>query len=79
MPTLLRWKGYRFFFWIGEDADEPPHIHIDKDGRSAKIWLAPLAVAWNDGYAPHEINRLLKVVEEHKHMFLEAWYDYFGG
>jgi hypothetical protein len=36
MPTLLRWKGYRFFFYSA-DGWEPAHIHIVKDGKEAKI------------------------------------------
>jgi hypothetical protein len=28
MPTVLRVKGYRFFFFSNEGA-EPPHIHIE--------------------------------------------------
>lgn len=33
MPTVLRWKGYRFYFFSNEGS-EPPHIHIDKDGNT---------------------------------------------
>ena len=31
MPTLLVWQGYKFRFYA-LDADEPPHVHIVKDG-----------------------------------------------
>jgi hypothetical protein len=36
MPTLLRWKGYRFFFYSA-DGWEPAHIHVAKDGKETKI------------------------------------------
>ena len=36
MPTVLRWKGYRFYFHSHEP-NEPPHIHVDKGGASAKF------------------------------------------
>lgn len=49
MPTLLRWKGYRFFFYSA-DGWEPPHVHVVKDGREAKIWLRDLNIAVNLGF-----------------------------
>jgi uncharacterized protein DUF4160 len=30
MPTILRWKGFRFFFFSNE-GDEPPHVHAEKE------------------------------------------------
>jgi hypothetical protein len=44
MPTILRFNGYRAGFFSA-DGDEPPHVHIDKDGNSAKFWLEPLQLA----------------------------------
>ena len=49
MPTILRWNGYRFYFFSNEGY-EPPHIHIDKDGNTIKFWLAPVGVARNIGF-----------------------------
>ncbi|WP_242027605.1 DUF4160 domain-containing protein [Cyanobacterium aponinum] len=36
MPTILRYKGYRFYFYSHEP-NEPPRIHVDKDNLSAKF------------------------------------------
>lgn len=42
MPTVLRWKGYRFFFFSNEgDPSEPLHVHVRKDRSAAKYWLEP--------------------------------------
>ncbi|MFH1436112.1 MAG: DUF4160 domain-containing protein [Pseudomonadota bacterium] len=41
MPTVLRVGSYRFFFYAG-DRDEPPHVHIERDDRIAKLWLDPV-------------------------------------
>ena len=49
MPTLLIWHGYRFRFYA-LDRDEPPHVHVVKDGKSLKVWLQNLEVARNQGY-----------------------------
>ncbi len=44
MPVVLRIKGYRFWFYQA-DLDEPPHIHIAKDGKEAKYWVNPISIA----------------------------------
>ncbi len=37
MPTVLRWKAYKFFFFSNEgDPTEPLHIHVRKGGNVAK-------------------------------------------
>jgi hypothetical protein len=48
MPTLLRWKGYRFFFYSA-DFWEPAHIHVYKDGRKRRLGWGNLTVALNFG------------------------------
>ncbi|ODT49367.1 DUF4160 domain-containing protein [Devosia sp. 63-57] len=77
MPTLLRWKGYRFFFYSA-DGWEPPHVHVVKDGREAKIWLRDLNIAVNLGFSARDLNEIIGAVREHRNAFLEAWNDYFG-
>ena len=37
MPTILREKGYRFFFYSNEHL--PIHIHIEKENKIAKFDL----------------------------------------
>jgi hypothetical protein len=53
---VLRWKGYRFFFYSADNW-EPPHIHVYKDGKEAKIWLHDLTVAVNLGFYRPGIER----------------------
>ena len=77
MPTLLRWRGYRFFFYSA-DRWEPPHLHVVKDGREAKLWLHEVGVAVNIGYNARELNEILRKVREERTTFLEAWNDHFG-
>ena len=77
MPTLLRWKGYRFFFYSA-DGWEPPHVHVVKDGREAKIWLRDMSVAVNLGFSARDLNEIIGATREHQTAFLEAWNDYFG-
>jgi hypothetical protein len=77
MPTVLRWRGYRFFFYSG-DVGEPPHVHVRKDKREAKVYLVDLTVATNIGYAPHELALIVRKVAEHRQEFERAWHDHFG-
>ena len=77
MPTVLSIGPYRFYFHSHEP-NEPPHIHIDRDDQSAKFWLNPVALAWNFGFAAHELNRIAGMVREQQKRLLEAWYGHLG-
>ena len=41
MPSVLRSGPYRFYFFSHEP-NEPPHVHIDRDEATAKVWLDSL-------------------------------------
>jgi hypothetical protein len=77
MPTLRRIEGYRFYFYSHEP-NEPTHVHIDKAGASAKVWLVPVSLARNRGFREKELGVILGLVREHRKEFLEAWHEYFG-
>jgi hypothetical protein len=77
MPTVLRWQGYRFFFYSA-DGREPPHVHVAKDGKEAKIWLGDLVLALNMGYSAKELNAILTKVRDERESFLEDWRDHFA-
>jgi hypothetical protein len=80
MPTIFRWKGYRFFFYSNEgDPSEPLHVHVRKDANVAKFWLEPtVSLAESYGMKPEELNKLQKVVERNARVIKRAWYEYFG-
>ena len=77
MPTVLRIEGYRFFFYSNEN-NEPCHIHVQRERMLAKFWLQPTMLASSSGFTAHALRRLIDVVEEHQHTFLEAWNEFFG-
>jgi hypothetical protein len=80
MPTILRWKGYRFFFFSNKgNPAEPVHVHIRKGESVAKFWLQPVvALAESYGMSPQELNKLQKVVENNAKITKRAWYECFG-
>ena len=77
MPTVFRWKGYRFF-WYQADGSEPPHVHIWKDGKECKVWIASGDLAYNHGLAAADLRALVGVVEEQRDHLMEIWHDNFG-
>jgi hypothetical protein len=77
MPTVLRVAGYRFFF-VSLDRSEPPHIHVKHEKKVAKLWLDPVVVERAGGFSRVEINKILKLVQQHREHLLEKWYEFFG-
>lgn len=77
MPTLLVWRGYKFRFYA-LDMDEPPHVHIVKNGKSAKVWLRSLDLANNKGYNDRELKELLALIRQNQSVWIEAWNEFFG-
>ena len=76
MPTI-QIERYKFRFY-SSDVGEPPHIHVIDVEKVAKIWLQPIAVEYNRGYNPAELNYVLKLTRRNQNTLLSAWYDYFA-
>lgn len=62
MPTVLI-EGYKFRFY-SSDINEPPHMHVIKDNKEAKIWLQPISIEYNRGYNSPTLNLLLKLTRQ---------------
>lgn len=77
MPTLFRWKGYRFHFFSNEGA-EPPHVHVRRAEDSAKFWLRPTELAYNDGFSASELAEIRQVIEDRRDEFERKWHEYFA-
>ena len=78
MPTVFRQGPYRFYFYSNE-GDEPIHIHVERDGDVAKFWVDPVRLQRSGGFRPHEIDRILRLVEQHREQIVEAWHEFFVG
>jgi hypothetical protein len=77
MPTVLRRRSYRFFF-VSLDRSEPPHIHVRRENKVAKLWLDPVALERAGGFSRVELNEILKLVDEHRERLMRSWYAFFG-
>jgi len=40
------------------DLNEPIHIHVDKQGKTAKFWLSPFRLARNQDYRNSELHEI---------------------
>jgi hypothetical protein len=77
MPTVLRIGAYRFFF-VALDYNEPPHIHVQREGKVSKFWLDPVALQKAGGFNRNELNKITSLVMENRQNLLEGWYEFFG-
>lgn len=77
MPTVLRIKDYRFFFFSLEGT-EPPHIHVEQAERVAKFWLEPVTLSRSRGFRRSELTELQAIIEENQQFMLDKWHEYFS-
>jgi hypothetical protein len=78
MPTIKGIPGpYRFYFH-SFDCDEPMHVHVRRERATCKFWLDPVSVATTAGFSARELNRIRRVIFEHRPLIREAWRDHCG-
>jgi hypothetical protein len=77
LPTITTIGPYRFFF-SSSDGSEPPHVHVEFEGRVAKFWLTPAELSKAGRVPDHELRRIEKLVIERRVEFIEAWNDFFS-
>lgn len=76
MPTVLFIFGIRFFFYPNDH--EPIHVHIEYQGKSAKIQVAPeILVIENNGLKPQIIKKALEAIEFYKNDIITEWHNVF--
>ncbi|MCK6556134.1 DUF4160 domain-containing protein [Candidatus Binatia bacterium] len=78
MPRITGIPGpYRFFF-TSFDCNEPPHVHVERERKTCKFWLEPLALARSHGFSARELNLIRHIMNAHRARILEAWYEHCG-
>jgi len=75
MPTVLKEGPYRYYFYSNEQG-EPPHVHVQRERSLAKFWLCPVLVARSKRFAPHELRKIQRYIEENRKLLLEAWNEH---
>ncbi|MBN1866909.1 DUF4160 domain-containing protein [Candidatus Sumerlaeota bacterium] len=76
-PTILREKGYRFFFFSREESRA--HIHVVCADGEAKYWLSPeMELARNHGLSRAQLKDIEEIMEAHYEEFTSAWTKRLG-
>lgn len=78
MPTVLRVKGFRFFFYA-YDCAEPIHLHVTRGKCLAKVWVESGVVARSVGFRQHELRRIQRIIEENREYIIARWHQFCGG
>jgi Domain of unknown function (DUF4160) len=73
-PTVLQSGPYRRFFF-SSDRGEPVHVHVTRERKATKSWLAPVGLEYNNGFAAIELNKVEGIVREHEAQLIQAWHD----
>ena len=75
-PSILREKGYRFYFLSNEE--NRMHVHVTCNDGEAKFWLDPIvSLATSYGLNEQKLNEIHKLVEKRKNDFIKDWKKYF--
>ena len=76
-PTILREKGYRFFFFSREETRM--HVHVYCEDGEAKFWLEPeIELASNYRLSRLQLKQTEKIIEERYDQFTSAWQIHFS-
>jgi len=74
-PTVLKTKGYRFFFFSREE--NRMHIHVMCADGEAKFWLEPeIELTRNYKLSRVRLKEIEKIIEEHWNEFKTAWQEH---
>lgn len=74
-PTILKVKGYRFFFFSREESRM--HVHVTCADGEAKFWLEPeIKLARNQNLSRFQLKEIEKITEERCDDFKIAWEEH---
>ena len=51
---------------------------IKRERMVAKFWLDPIVLERGGRFKPDELNKIGKLVQENRELFLEKWHEHFG-
>ncbi|MGH7042898.1 MAG: DUF4160 domain-containing protein [Acetobacteraceae bacterium] len=67
------------FFSNEGNPREPIHIHSDRGGAEAKLWLFPEGrIVEGTGFTPREQTDLVRIVASRRQQIMKAWHEHFG-
>ena len=76
-PTVLRVRGYRFYFFSLEE--RRAYVHVQHASGEAKFSLDPdIELARNYGLSPSRIAAAQRLIREHEDEIRRAWKTHFS-
>lgn len=75
MPVVLRVAGYKFFFYQADLVNEPPHVHVTKEGNEAKFWLDPIKVVREGKFRKSDLRDIERIIEGNQQFLLKVWHE----
>jgi hypothetical protein len=77
-PTVLRVRGFRFYFFSREELR--PHVHVEHASGEAKFWIEPFVeLEANYGLKSRQVTEAQRLIEEHLDDIRHAWAKHFPG
>jgi hypothetical protein len=55
------------------DLNEPMHVHVDKQHKTAKFWLSPVRLTRNHGYRDHELSEIESIIKDRLQQLIARW------
>lgn len=75
-PTVLRVRGFRFYFFSREEPRA--HVHVQHADGEAKFWIDPTVELFaNYGLRPQQVAEAQRLTEEHIDDIGRAWAKHF--
>jgi hypothetical protein len=80
LPVILRYKGFRFFFYSNEgNPREPVHVHVRKGESEAKFWVDPdIALESSYEITSSQLREIEGVIRQNQELILRTWHEHFG-
>ena len=75
MPTVLRIRGYRFFFYVNDH--HPPYILVEKEISTAKFFLNNAELVKSKRFNASELNEIRKIILENNELLKSKWDEHF--
>ena len=62
-----------YVYFVEFDLTERPHVHVEKDGKTAKYWIDRLELFDPDRFKGHELTKMEKILKRRRGYLLELW------
>lgn len=75
MPTILRESGYQFIIFTSDHP--PPHVHIRREGKLAKVRLQPVSFERTGGFNSGEQSKIVAIIKANQDYLLSEWHKFY--